>query len=156
MKRLGPESFDVCVEMMLNANPWNQLYFTEEQCQTDLHNPQIMVDAAFNNESVLGFIATMAHGLETEPMIVYLCVHENHRSQGIGSALIAHFESTLFPDADNLYMFVSDINPDAIRLYERLGYARIGELPDFNLVGQTEYLYRKSRRPRQQRFAKID
>ena len=63
------------------------------------------------------------------------------------ATLISHFEDTLFPEADSLYLFVSDINPDAIRLYVRLGYLQVGVFPNFNLEGQTEYLHRKSRRP---------
>lgn len=78
-----------------------------------------------------------------------LCVDSQHRSQGVGSRLIEHFEEVLFPAADNLYLFVSDINPDAIRLYVRLGYLQVGALPNFNLEMQTEFLHRKTRRPRQ-------
>ena len=50
-------------------------------------------------------------------------------------------------------MFVSDINPGAIRLYNRLGYSQVGAWPNFNLEGQTEFLLRKSRRPVQARYA---
>jgi hypothetical protein len=67
--------------------------------------------------------------------------------------LISFFEDVLFPDADNLYMFVSDINPNAIRLYTRLGYNQVAALPNFNLESQTEFLHRKSRRPVQAKQA---
>jgi ribosomal protein S18 acetylase RimI-like enzyme len=96
-----------------------------------------------------GFLASLASGLGGEPLIEYLCVAESSRNQGLGSKLITFFEDVLFPDADNLYLFVSDINPNAIRLYVRLGYQQIGAMPNFNLESQTEFLHRKSRRPRQ-------
>ena len=99
----------------------------------------------------LAFLATSPVGFGSEPLLEYLCVHEDHRDIGIGTRLINYFEEQLYREAANLYLFVSDINPNAVRLYERLGYKRIGELPDYNLVGQTEYLYRKYRRPRQER-----
>lgn len=144
------EDLAVCVQMMLSSNPWNALYFTEAQCSTDLASKELEVYAAISPDNqILGFIASMAHGIGFEPMIEYLCVSENLRGKGIGSALINFFEEILFPLADNLYLFVSDINPDAKSLYERLGYQQIGEIPHFNLMNQTEFLLRKSRRPRQ-------
>lgn len=145
----------VCASLMIGSNPWNALYFTTEQCEEDLHRHELVVHGAVADSAVdekgriLGFLASMKYGIGLEPMVEYLCIDEEFRGQGIGTALIAHFESELFPDADNLYLFVSDINPNAIRLYVRLGYQQIGALPNFNLEGQTEFLHRKSRRPRQ-------
>jgi len=145
-----PEEFAVCAQMMLSASPWNVLYFTREQCKADLANDALQVHAAVAPDGeIFGFMASMAHGIGFEPMIEYLCIGQKHRGLGIGSALIAFFEEKLFPEADNLYLFVSDINPDAMRLYVRLGYQQVGALPNFNLEKQTEFLHRKSRRPRQ-------
>jgi ribosomal protein S18 acetylase RimI-like enzyme len=142
-----------CVRMMLASNPWNRLYFSYEQCARDLADSQTLVHVARDGTGqIIGFIASLARGIEMEPIIEYLCVDARWRRRGVGTTLIDFFENTLYPEADNLYMFVSDINPEAIRLYERLGYQRVGVFPDFNLVGQTEFLYRKSRRPRQARF----
>ena len=122
-----------------------------EQCVADLHNPMLrLTGAAQKNGEIIGFLASMANGIGFEPMIEYLCVDEKMRGQGVGTNLIAHFENVMFPTADNLYMFVSDINPGAIRLYVRLGYHQVAALPNFNLVGQTEFLHRKFRRPRQE------
>jgi len=135
---------------MLQANPWNALYFTREQCETDLARLEITVHGAVDHDGkVLGFLASMAHGIGLEPMIEYLCIAEEFRNRCIGTRLIEFFESELFPEADNLYLFVSDINPNAIRLYTRMGYLQVGAMPNFNLESQTEFLHRKSRRPRQ-------
>jgi ribosomal protein S18 acetylase RimI-like enzyme len=140
-----------CAKMMVRSNPWNVLHFTEDQCFKDLTNPLLDIFGAMNEQrDVLGFLAAMSNGIGFEPMIEYLCVHEDFRGCGVGTKLISHFETILFPAADNLYLFVSDINPKAIELYIRLGYLPIGALPNFNLVGQTEFLHRKSRRPKQQ------
>lgn len=151
IKRItATEELAACAKMMLSTNPWNVLYFTEEQCKADLANEALQVYAAIApGKKILGFLASMAHGIGFEPMIEYLCVNEIFRGKGIGTALIKFFEDELFPDSDNLYLFVSDINPDAMSLYVRLGYLQIGAMPNYNLVKQTEFLYRKSRRPRQ-------
>jgi len=90
--------------------------------------------------------------MEGEPLLEYICVEPSNRGRGIGGEMLRFFEEKLYPEADNLYLFVSDINPRAISLYERFGYVRVGELPNYNLIGQTEFLYRKYRRPRQEKF----
>jgi len=144
------EQLSECASLMVETSPWNRLYFSKEQCENDLAHPMLSVHGAVADEgTILGFIASMAHGIGFEPMIEYLCVGERFRGTGIGTTLIEYFEDTLFPDADNLYLFVSDINPQAMKLYRRSGYVQVGELPDFNLENQTEFLYRKTRRPRQ-------
>jgi ribosomal protein S18 acetylase RimI-like enzyme len=141
---------------MVASSPWNSLYFTQEQCEKDLANPAMAVHGAVDpGGTILGFLASLKYGIGFEPMIEYLCVGSSSRNRGIGSQLVNLFENDLFPEADNLYLFVSDINPDAIRLYVRLGYQQVGALPNFNLESQTEFLHRKSRRPRQLRSKEI-
>jgi ribosomal protein S18 acetylase RimI-like enzyme len=71
------------------------------------------------------------------------------RNKGIGTKLIKYFELTLYLEAHNLYLFVSDINPNAQRLYLRLGYLPVGAIPNYNLEMQTEFLFRKTRGPKQ-------
>jgi ribosomal protein S18 acetylase RimI-like enzyme len=142
--------FTACAAFMSQSNPWDALYFSQEQCEADLARPELVVHGAMTPDgTIAGFLAAMANGIGLEPMIEYLCVRSDFRNQGIGKKLIGHFEDVLFPDADNLYLFVSDINPNAIRLYVRLHYLPVGALPNFNLEAQTEFLHRKTRRPRQ-------
>lgn len=143
-------ALSACASLMLESNPWKNLYFTRAQCEEDLARPELEVHGVVASDgSIMGFVASMNYGIGMEPMIEYLCVRDADRGKGIGTYLIRYFENELFPDADNLYLFVSDINPKAIRLYIRLGYLQVGALPNFNLEGQTEFLHRKSRRPRQ-------
>ena len=150
----SPEEISLCADWMVASNPWNVLHFSHAQCVESLSSPHLQINAAFQDGEILGFLASMEHGIGFEPMIEYLCTSPKHRSQGIGSQLINHFEQSLFPESDNLYMFVSDINPNAIRLYNRLGYQQVGAWPNFNLEGQTEFLLRKSRRPIQAKYLK--
>ena len=50
-------------------------------------------------------------------------------------------------DHPNVFLCVSGFNPAARRLYERLGYTCIGELKDYVVQDQSEWLYRKTRGP---------
>ena len=146
---LGSEFIPRCAALMMAANPWDKLYFTTAQCEESLASPGMRIHGLLADGELLGFLSSLAAGLGGEPLIEYLCVADGHRSQGLGTRLINFFEEELFPDADNVYLFVSDINPAAIRLYVRLGYQQVGAFPNFNLEAQTEFLHRKSRRPRQ-------
>jgi ribosomal protein S18 acetylase RimI-like enzyme len=149
---ISDEDLRFCAGLMARSAPWRTLFFSEEQCMVNLSNPLMTVHLAVSAAGVrFAFLATLPMGLGSEPLLEYVCVHEDHRNAGIGTKLIAYFEAQMYGDAANVYLFVSDINPDAVRLYERLGYERVGVLPNYNLVAQTEYLYRKYRRPRQGR-----
>jgi ribosomal protein S18 acetylase RimI-like enzyme len=53
-------------------------------------------------------------------------------------------ETRIFRDHRNVFLFVSSFNTAARRLYERLGYTSVGEIPDYFLVGQSEILMRKT------------
>ena len=44
-------------------------------------------------------------------------------------------------------MCVSSFNPDALRLYRRLGYMIVGELRDYLVAGHSEILLRKTQGP---------
>jgi ribosomal protein S18 acetylase RimI-like enzyme len=142
---------DQAAKMMFTSPPWNKLNFDMDQCKRELKREGTDVYVVLEGDTLQAFIAIIANGLEDEPMIEFLCVASKMRGKGIGTRLVNFFESK-FPDAANLYMFVSDINPKAKALYEKLGYDQVGLFKDFNLVGQTEYLMRKSRRPRQENF----
>lgn len=142
----------LCAQLMASAAPWNELYFTEDQCLKNLSDTNLDLHIAEIEDSFVGFMATRATGMEGEPLLEYLCIKPKYRGQGFGKSMLAHVEDIIFPNADNIYLFVSDINPRAIKLYEQIGFEQIGALKNYNLWGQTEYIYRKFRRPRQEQF----
>jgi aspartate/methionine/tyrosine aminotransferase/ribosomal protein S18 acetylase RimI-like enzyme len=148
----GPR--DECARLMAASSPWSQLHFGIEQCRALLGAPALKLWSVADAGRVIGFVALRPDGIEGEPLLEYVCVHEDFRGKGIGRKLIGQVEEWCRdksrPDS-NIYLFVSDFNTHAIRLYERLGYVRVGAIPDYNVYGQTEYLYRKVLgRPRQQ------
>ncbi len=61
--------------------------------------------------------------------------------------MIAFAEERIFQNHPNVFLCVSSFNPDARRLYERLGYEYIGELKDFIVAGHSELIYRKTLGP---------
>ena len=69
------------------------------------------------------------------------------RGRGVGSRIIAWAEERIFRESPNVFMCVSSFNHGARRLYQRLGYTIVGELPDYIVQGQSEILLRKTRGP---------
>jgi len=56
-------------------------------------------------------------------------------------------EERILRQSPNVFLCVSSFNHRAQTFYERLGYQRVGELPDFLVQGQAEILMRKTRGP---------
>ena len=73
-----------------------------------------------------------------------ICVTADHRGQGLGTELMAFVEERIFREFPNVFLCVSSFNPRARQLYERLGYAAIGELKDYIARGYSEILLRKT------------
>ncbi len=152
IRRRDSIKFEICAGLMASSSPWSQLQFGKEQCGKLLRSSALKVWGFMDGESVVGFAALRPDGIEGEPLIEYICVDQDQRGKRVGTSLIVALEAHCQKKRDrNIYLFVSDFNVHAIRLYERLGYMRVGAIPDYNVYGQTEFLYRKVLgEPRQQ------
>ena len=69
------------------------------------------------------------------------------RGQGIGAHMVAHVEARCAPTARHLFLCVSSFNADAQRLYRRLGFSQVGELPDYVIAGASELILHKRLAP---------
>ena len=77
-----------------------------------------------------------------------LVVAPEWRGRGIGEQLLKFAEERIFRDSPNVFLCVSGFNPRAQKFYARLGYERIGELKDYVIAGESEFLMRKSVGPK--------
>jgi ribosomal protein S18 acetylase RimI-like enzyme len=145
---IDPAERICCAGMMATTDPWKYFKVNAEKCLHSLGSPDIRIHVAMAGDVVKGFLASMEHGVGFAPLLKYLCVAPEWRNQGVGRSLVAYFEEVLFPDEMNLFLFVSDINPSAARLYRSLDYAQVGALPNYNHAAQTEYMFRKTRGPK--------
>ena len=92
----------------------------------------------------LGFIWFVLRGaFHSFPYLHIVAVKEAFRGRGIGRKLLHFFEETVFADASKVFLVVADFNPEARRLYERLGYKQVGAIPGLYKDGVTEYLMMK-------------
>jgi ribosomal protein S18 acetylase RimI-like enzyme len=108
-----------------------------------LKNPEREVYVAVEGGDVAGFII-LAMGGAFKGYIQTIAMAPDRQGRGIGSQLIAFAEQRIFSESPNVFICVSDFNPDARRLYERLGYKLVGRLEDYVVAGRSELLLRKS------------
>ncbi|MEA2166149.1 MAG: [ribosomal protein S18]-alanine N-acetyltransferase [Thermoanaerobaculia bacterium] len=139
----GDAEARVCAEMMALSDPWLHFGRTFEQCLARVTNPSGEVWVARSNGVPQGFIILILQGAFVG-YIQIVCVAAGARGIGLGSRLVAFAEERIFRDFPNVFLCVSSYNPRARALYERLGYKLIGELDDYLMRGESEFLMRKS------------
>jgi [ribosomal protein S18]-alanine N-acetyltransferase len=142
----SPDEEQACARMMAGTEPWISLGFGYEACLLRTSDPEKERLGAFIDGQLAGFLILDMRG----PFAGYIqtvCVDEPRRSHGIGTALISVAEKRAHRDSPNVFLCVSTTNERARKLYETLGYERIGEIPNYLAQGHTEVLMRKSSGP---------
>jgi len=140
-----------CAELMASSDPWRRLGRTLEQSYRIVRDPAREVyvalePSAAGDPRVTGFIVIIMEGAFVG-YIQSVAVRDDCRGRGIGTALIALAEWRILRDTPNVFICASSFNPAARRLYERLGYMVVGELPDYIVRGHSEILLRTSTGP---------
>ena len=99
-----------------------------------------------DDDDCLGFMYFMPKGVfGSYPYLHIIAVKEEYRNLGIGKQLIKYFEENSSDySSTKCFLTVDDFNPQAKKLYESLGYQRIGELKDFYKDGITSYIMMKT------------
>ena len=137
----GESEVEWCAQVMAGADPWLAYKFSVEKCLGILRWPGSTLFIARTSEPV-GFALLHPRGFLGCPYIAAIAVVSSLRSRGIGTHLLAFAESH-FATSRHVYLCVSSFNVSALRLYERHGYLRVGELPDFITDGFSEILMQK-------------
>jgi ribosomal protein S18 acetylase RimI-like enzyme len=69
------------------------------------------------------------------------------RGRGVGQRRMRYAEERIFRAGPNVFLLVAEFNASAHAFYRRLGYQKIGAIPDYVVPGVTERVYRKTRGP---------
>lgn len=132
--------------MMAETEPWITLRRDYEACLRVTLDETCERYVAADGDRLAGFVVLNLHGAFVG-YVRTLCAAPDYRGRGVGTALLAFAEGRVFRDHPNVFICVSDFNPAARRLYERLGYRLVGELTDYVVAGHSELLLRKTRGP---------
>ena len=135
-----------CATIMATTDPWITLGRTFDRCLATARDSALERYVAMSDGEVVGFILISMQGSFTG-YIKSIAVREDWRGRGVGSALLAFAEERILRDSPNVFLCVSSFNERAHALYQRLGYATVGELRDFIVQGYHERLMRKTTGP---------
>jgi ribosomal protein S18 acetylase RimI-like enzyme len=144
----GDAQARACATLMSTSEPWIRFGRDFEKSYALVRDPSREVYVAVSSVplemgSVLGFVVLLMQGAFVG-YVQSLAVDDRCRGQGIGTALMEFVEQRVLREQPNVFICASSFNPGAQRLYERLGYRRVGELTDFMVAGHSEILYRKT------------
>ena len=137
---------ETCAGLMSSLEPWVTLKRDYDTSLKIITDPSREVYLALLGDEIAGFTILVMQGALVG-YIQSICVSPEHRNQGVGSQLMKHAENRIFSESPNAFIMVSSFNPDAKRLYNRLGFETIGELKDYIIPGHSEFLLRKSIAP---------
>lgn len=137
---------DDCEDALVNSELGNR-YFSEKGsarksleegfCKNEIY-------VAVDNNNCKGFIWVILNGIfHSFPYIHIVAVKSEYRGQGIGEDLLKFVENNYLSNSSKLFLVVADFNPNAKRLYKRLGYTEIGVIPDLYRKGICECLMMK-------------
>jgi ribosomal protein S18 acetylase RimI-like enzyme len=132
-----------CARLMASSEPWVTLGRTYEASLAIILDPSREVYVLREDDVLGGFLILCLTGAFVG-YIQTICIHPDQRGQGLGSKLVAFAEQRILAEFPNVFMCVSSFNRAARRLYERLGYAVVGELKDYIVEGHSEILLRKT------------
>ena len=100
---------------------------------------------ADNGEAVIGYTSYEPRGLLGQPLLGYLCVHPEFRRQGTAMALVKAVQS--IAKGRKLISSTEDWCVGTQRIFENLGWSRIGQISEVNKDGSTEWFYAISLAP---------
>lgn len=105
---------------------------------------------AEDNQGICGTVQLVVDQPENQPHradLAKMLVHRRARRQGLGAALMRAAENVARECGKSLLVLDAVTGGDAARLYERLGWVRVGDIPGYALMPRgepcsTTYYYR--------------
>lgn len=92
---------------------------------------------AEDSHGICGTVQLLLSQPENQPHradVAKMLVHRRARRQGLGAALMQAVEATARDCAKTLLVLDTVTDSDAARLYHRLGWLRVGDIPDYALL----------------------
>jgi len=130
-----------CDEITLISEPWKTLH---EHIDFVPYIGLKEAHVCIINDRLIGFVVfTPTPVFARGGYLRAIGVAPLMRGRGIGKLLMTFAERATAEHCSNLFLCVSSFNTDAQDFYNRLGYTRVGTLPDLIIQHASEYIYWK-------------
>jgi ribosomal protein S18 acetylase RimI-like enzyme len=126
--------------LMAGSEPWITLGRGLDACRARCSDPEYQLYVAHLDGGPCGFILIHPRGVAGSPYVASIAVAERCRSRGCGTRMLDYAEDLFRGEARYIFLCVSSFNSRARELYERRGYATVGELIDYVIDGASEHL----------------
>lgn len=152
IRPMRASDIEACASIMLAVPLWTRYGVTTVEAAraafADVPAQECAGLVAEDAGRVVGFAVFVVRGTFVHSGYVRsVAVTPDAQGRGVGSRLMDAVEAAIFGHGPNVFLLVSAWNNDARRFYERRGYRRIGEIPDYVRHGITEVVYRKTLGP---------
>lgn len=151
IRPLRDTDVDACAALMQAIPLWARYRTTPEAARrlfagAAAGQPQALV--AEDGGRVVGFVVYSLRGtFDHSGYVRAIGIAAEAQGRGVGAHLMDAAEREILSAGPNVFLLVAAFNAGAQRFYERRGYRRIGEIPDYVRQGITEILYRKTLGP---------
>jgi ribosomal-protein-alanine N-acetyltransferase len=131
-----------CARLMAGSEPWITLRRDAAACRAALANPVKERYVVRDGDERAGLLILDMTG-PFPGYIQSICIATEARNRGLGAQVLEWAERRIFRVSPNVFMCVSSFNPDALRLYRRMGYEIVGTLKGFVVDEHDELLLQK-------------
>ncbi len=149
VRALLPTELDPIYDWV-ERNPLFQRYGTkratlEPVLLRHIGDPGALVVGAFRADGALaGFAWFLKKGaFGRSGYLRLIVVDPDSKTRGAGRALLEHLEAA-FLRPNGIFLLATDVNREAHAFYEKLGYRKVGEIPDYVSAGLHEWIYYRS------------
>ena len=142
----GEDKARECTAQLAEFGPWRTHGVPAARLFKDLTNPQREMFIAELAGKIVGVLVLHLGG-SFDGYIQLLAIFPEFQNRGFGEQILKFAEAKIFQHTKNVFLSVSSFNVRAQKFYERLGYERVGELPNFLTTGFSEILMRKTTGP---------
>jgi ribosomal protein S18 acetylase RimI-like enzyme len=136
-----PADFAICAKMMSRTDPWITLGMDEDHCAKAFEGAYREIFVLKDGNEIAGFVIIQPQGT-FKGYIQTLCIAESYRGKGYGNRMLHFCQDRILAYSPNIFICVSSFNEDALRMYTRFGFEKVGELENFVKTGFTEILLR--------------
>ncbi len=151
IRPLRDADIEPCIAIMLDLPLWRAYGATRDDARALFAGALCGAASAHVAEAegrLVGFIVYHLRGtFDHSGYVRAIGVAADVQGRGVGARLMDAAEHDILAHGPNVFLLTWTRNDAAARFYERRGYERIGEIPNYVRRGITERLYRKTTGP---------